>query len=309
MLIAMMSIQWTTQPSDATCSGVYSSEVWKGCRLKVPFCQNPVVATCDCGVVQMVNYSHAELPKSFGQMRSLIKLSVYSGELQRLPNATGMHHPNLIVLEVLANRLAELPEDIGGLENLLNLFVYNNQLRSLPDSVGQLKNLLFLRVDNNRLRSLPDSVGQWKNLLELCVYNNQLRSLPNSVGQWKNLLHLYAWNNSLTSIPDGMTALVSVDVRHNDLTSLPIYEWTNAKYIYAAGNPLCPYDFPAGVQGRCETQCSVDCPSAWLGDGTYCDDGDYVYDWTKDINPNARPTPNSGCNTKACEYDKGDCPV
>ena len=285
VLIAMMSIQWTTQPSDATCSGVYSSEVWKGCRLKVPFCQNPVVATCDCGVVQMVNYSHAELPKSFGQMRSLFQLSVYTGELRRLPNATGMHHLNLVVLEVLANRLVELPEDIGGLENLLNLLVSNNQLRSLPDSVGQLKNLLNL----------------W-------VYNNQLRSLPDSVGQLKNLLNLLAWNNSLTSIPDGMTALVNVDVRHNDLTSLPIYEWTNVKYIYAAGNPLCPYDFPAGVQGRCETQCSVDCPSVWLGDG-YCGDGDDVYERTKRSNPNARPMPNFGCNTKACEYDKGDCPL
>ena len=331
VLIALMSVHWTTQPSDAACSGVYSSEVWKGCRLKVPFCQNPVVARCDCAVVQMVNYSQAELPKSFGQMRSLIKMSVFTGELQRLPNATGMHHPDLLVLEVVSNRLVELPEDIGGLENLLRLRVddnplkalpdsvgalknllyldvSNNQLKALPDSVGTLKNLVRLYVENNQLKALPDSVGTLKNLVGLYVQNNQLKALPDSVGTLKNLLYLYAWNNSLTSIPDGMTALEEVDVRHNDLTSLPINDWTRAKYVYAAGNPLCPYDFPAGVQGRCETQCSVDCPSAWLGDG-YCDDGDYVYDLTKDINPNARPTPNSGCNTKACEYDKGDCPV
>eukprot|EP00505_MAST-04D_sp_SCG-Rhode-Island_P001264 Stramenopile-MAST_4_protein_1264 len=354
VLIALMSVHWTTQPSDAACSGVYSSEVWKGCRLKVPFCQSPVVARCDCAVVQMVNYSQAELPKSFSQMRSLIKMSVFTGELQRLPNATGMHHPGLLFLEVVSNRLVELPEDIGGLENLLrlrvsnnplkalpdsvgtlrnlvDLDVSNNQLKALPDSVGTLKNLVYLRVQNNQLKALPDSVGTLKNLVGLFVqnnqlkalpdsvgtlknlvylyvFNNQLKALPDSVGTLKNLLYLYAWNNSLTSIPDGMTALEYVDVRHNDLTSLPINDWTRAKYVYAAGNPLCPYDFPAGVQGRCETQCSVDCPSAWLGDGV-CADGDHVYHWTKDINPNARPTPNSGCNTKACEYDKGDCPV
>ena len=90
----------------------------------------------------MVNYSQAELPASFGQMRSLIQLSVYTGQLQRLPNATGLHHPNLVDLVVVANRLVELPEDIGGLGNLLNLNVNKNQLRSLPDSVGKLKNLL-----------------------------------------------------------------------------------------------------------------------------------------------------------------------
>jgi Leucine-rich repeat (LRR) protein len=377
VLIALISVQWTTKPSDATCSGVYSSEVWKGCRLKVPFCQNPFMAECDCAVVQMVNYSQAELPKSFSQMRSLIKLSVITGELQRLPNATGVHHPNLVDLEVIANRLVELPEDIGSLvnllvllvennqlrslpdsvgklenlltlsvqnnqlkalpdsvgklenlldlyvdnnqlnalpdsvgklENLLNLFVNNNQLKALPDSVGGLKNLLFLSVDNNQLRSLSDSVGKLKSLVFLRVENNQLKALPESVGELKNLFVLYAWNNSLTSIPDGMTALEYVDVRHNDLTSLPINDWTNAKYIYAAGNPLCPYDFPAGVQGRCETQCSIDCPSVWLGNG-FCDDGDYVFERTKDINPNAQPTPNSECNTKACDYDQGDCPI
>jgi Leucine-rich repeat (LRR) protein len=231
----------------------------------------------------------------------LLSLRVDNNQLRSLPDSIGkLKH--LVYLYVNNNQLRSLPDSVG--KYFRYLAINNNQLQSLPESVGKWKNLLSLRVDNNQLRSLPDSVGKLKNLLYLHVDNNQLRSLPDSVGKLKNLLDLYAWNNSLTSIPDGMTALVDVDVRHNDLTSLPINDWTNAKYIYAAGNPLCPYDFPAGVQGRCEMQCSIDCPSVWLGNG-YCDDGDYVARW----HSYAPPTPNSGCNTKACEYDQGDCPT
>ena len=115
----------------------------------------------------MVNYSQAELPNSFGQMRLIIKLSVITGKLQRLPNATGVHHPDLLVLEVLANRLVQLPDDIGSLENLLTLVVTTNQLRLLPNSIGKLKNLLYMHVYNNQLKALPDSVGKLENLLDL----------------------------------------------------------------------------------------------------------------------------------------------
>ena len=34
---------------------------------------------------------------------------------------------------------------------------------------------------------------------------------------------------------------------------------------------------------------------------------DYNYQGTKDYDPNAKPKPNSGCNTADCEYDYGDC--
>ena len=63
------------------------------------------------------------------------------------------------------------------------------------------------------------------------------------------------------------------------------------------------------AKGLCEEQCSVDCPSVWRGDGD-CDDGDYVYFYVQlyRIAFNIEPKPNSGCNTKSCNYDDGDCP-
>jgi Leucine-rich repeat (LRR) protein len=148
-------------------------------------------------------------------------------------------------------------------------------------------------------------------LNHLWVFNNQLKALPGSVGNLQNLKYLYLWNNTLTSLPKSvgdMQSLIDVDVRRNGLTALPssVSQWSKVKILYLAGNPLCAkLDIPnnlKGAKGLCEQQCSADCPAHWLGDGG-CDDNDYTYFYMK-----VKPKPNSGCNTAACEYDKGDCP-
>jgi Leucine-rich repeat (LRR) protein len=360
--VSLMCVHLATQPSAETCSGRFTKEVWGGCKVTVPFCQDIFAAKCDCAVLEMKNYSQSALPESFGGLKSLLKLGVYTGALQQLPQEIGDNHARLNVLAVVGNKLRSLPDSVGNLKNLIGLevgnnqlrslpdsvgnlkilgilSVYNNQLRTLPDSVGNLKNLLDLYVYNNQLRSLPDSVGNLKNLLNLCVfnnqlqslpgsvgdlknllnlyvYNNQLRSLPESVGNLKNLLKLWVWNNRITSLPEsigGIRPLHYVDVRHNNLTSLPasISEWDHLEYLHLAGNPLClNLDIPSkfrDVGGLCERQCSVDCPSFLLGNER-CDDNEYSYFDTKDYDPYAKPRPNSGCNTAACSYDKGDCP-
>ena len=291
--VSLSCVQLATQPSWQECSSFLTEEVWEGCQVAVPFCQNPFVAECDCAVLEMTNYTQKKLPPSFGNLSSLVKFGIYTGELEQLPHSFGNNHKRLLDLRVIGNKLTALPESVGKLENLIRLWVFNNHLTSLPESVGKLKNLIVFSV-----------------------YNNQLTSLPESVGKLKNLINLFAWNNTLTSLPEtvgGMTSLVDVDVRHNHLANLPssVSEWTNIEYMYVAGNPLCAnLNIPSnlkGAKGLCEQQCSMDCPGVWLGDG-FCGDNDFTYQNTKNVNPNVKPKPNSGCNTAACEYDKGDCP-
>ena len=110
-----------------------------------------------------------------------------------------------------------------------------------------------------------------------------------------------------------MESLIEVDVRHNNLASFPssVSQWSKVEYLYLAGNPLCAnLDIPSnlkGAKGMCEQQCAVDCPAHWLG--RYgCDDNDYTYAVVQANNFPIKPKPNSGCNTAACEYDKGECP-
>ena len=332
----LICVQLATQPSAKECSAIYTKEVWDGCVVPVPFCQNLFIARCDCAVLQMTHYSRKTFPESFGNLSSLVKLGVYTGQLETLPDTFGKNHKKLLVLHLISNQLTSLPESIGKLKNLIYLWVFNNQLTSLPESVGklknlnrlnifnnqltslsesvgELKNLLYLPVHNNQLTSLPESIGKLNNLIYLNVFNNQLNSLPESIGELKKLQALYAWNNTLNSMPEnvgGMKSLIWVDFRHNNLVTLPsaVNKWSKIEYFYVAGNPLCPnFDFSSNLKtakGLCERQCSADCPGHQLGHYG-CDDNDYTYEWT---NPKVKPKLNSGCNTAECEYDKGDCP-
>ena len=113
-----------------------------------------------------------------------------------------------------------------------------------------------------------------------------------------------------------MKSLIWIDFRRNGLIDLPssVSKWSKVEYLYLAGNPLCADDvnIPSnlkGAKGLCEQQCSADCPAHWLGDYG-CDDNDYTYYIVQlhNVPMNLKPKPNSGCNTAACEYDKGECP-
>jgi hypothetical protein len=313
-LASIVCVHFSTQPSAKECDDVVTSEIWEGCRLPVPFCHDLFVARCDCAVLEMTNYSQKALPGSFAGLSSLTKLAVYAGGLEQLPQSIGKDHKRLVVLTVMGNRLRSLPDSVVNL-NLIFLQISNNRLRSLPDRLGNFDNLITLQIQNNQLKLLPDSVGNLNNLISLIIYNNQIRSFPDSIGKLKSLQYLYAWNNSLTLLPKsmgGMMSLSYVDFRHNHLDHLPVSasKWTNVKSLYLVGNPLCPnLDIRSNLKGAiglCEPQCSVDCPADWLGDGV-CDDGDHIYFSSRHINPLVKPKPNSGCNTPACEYDKGDC--
>eukprot|EP00944_MAST-04C_sp_MAST-4C-sp1_P002554 g2554.t1 len=355
-------VQLSTRPSRETCLAKFTNEVWRGCTVELPFCQNPFVARCDCGVLQLTNYSQREFPNSFGQLSSLVRLGVYEGALEALSKDFGDRHAklimvevfgtrltalpdsfgnlnNLVILGVFNNRLTALPDSFGNLNNLINLDIFNNRLTALPDSIGNLNNLLRLSVSNNRLTELPDSIGYLNNLFSLVVFNNRLTALPNSIGNLNNLFilrvfnnrltalpdsignlnnlqYLYAWNNTFNSLPErlgSINSLVDVDVRHNQLKAVPSFSSDNLEYLGLEGNPLCENgNLPNlnGVEGMCTKQCGFDCPSVWLGKYG-CDDNDYTYDIVKlyNINMSIQPKPNSGCNTAACEYDKGDCVV
>ena len=104
-----------------------------------------------------------------------------------------------------------------------------------------------------------------------------------------------------------------VDVRYNQLAAVPSFSSNNLEYMGLEGNPLCENgNIPNlnGVEGMCTKQCGSDCPSVWLGDN-FCGDNDYAYAIVKASNLplNVQPKANSGCNTAACEYDKGECVV
>merc|ERR1711991_1165717 len=110
--VSLMCVHLTTQPSEETCNGRFTKEVWGGCKVTVPFCQELFVAKCDCAVLEMTNYTQTALPDSFGSIKSLLKLGVYTGALQELPQEIGDNHERLGVLAVMGNKLRSLPDSV-----------------------------------------------------------------------------------------------------------------------------------------------------------------------------------------------------
>ena len=96
--VSLISVHLATHPSSDKCSGMFTNEVWEGCQVRVPFCQDLFVGKCDCAVLEMTNYTKKALPDSFEGLKSLIKLGVYTGQLEELPQRLGDNHKRMIVL-------------------------------------------------------------------------------------------------------------------------------------------------------------------------------------------------------------------
>lgn len=91
------------------------------------------------------------------------------------------------VLDLHANQLTGLPEDMGQLTALQVLNVEKNQLTHLPRSIGSLVQLQTLNVKDNRLKELPDSLGELRSLRTLDVSENNLRRLPQMLAHVRTL--------------------------------------------------------------------------------------------------------------------------
>ena len=63
-----------------------------------------------------------------------------------------------ILLNLLNNKLTNLPAEIGNLTNLQSLGVNYNQLTSLSAEIGNLTNLQKLFLEYNQLTSLPAEI-------------------------------------------------------------------------------------------------------------------------------------------------------
>ena len=173
-----------------TCSGIFTNEVWEGCKLEVPFCQELFFAKCDCAVLEMTNYTQRALPESFGGLKSLVKLGVYTGQLEELPQPLGDNHKRMIVLMVIGNKLQSLPDSVGNLQNLEHFYAWNNTITRLPESIGNVKSLIYVDVRHNNLASLPSSIRQWDNLEYLYLAGNPLClnfDTPNNLRDAKGL--------------------------------------------------------------------------------------------------------------------------
>lgn len=146
-----------------------------------------------------------------------------------------------LAYSLYANRISELPDEIGDLPALESLLLSNNRLTSLPSSIYRLTSLQDLAIDHNRLTSLPPGLPPaalaseaptagataltgWASLNTLDASYNRLRTLPDGFGTrtLPSLQSLFLSGNRLRWLPVGVLftfipGLELFELRHNPI--------------------------------------------------------------------------------------------
>lgn len=72
------------------------------------------------------------------------------------------------------NKLKEIPESLGSLNDLKALVLCDNQIEKLPTSLARLNNLKSLSLHKNLIKTLPRELIALRNLTELSLRENPL---------------------------------------------------------------------------------------------------------------------------------------
>jgi Leucine-rich repeat (LRR) protein len=156
--------------------------------------------------------------------KALTHLHLSGNRFQQLPRdflSTG--YEQLISLDFHTCQLTYLSSDffehLSRCQDLRRLNLAINRLTDLPDAIGLLNQLQWLNLNDNQLTHLPASLSQLTGLVKLGLVQNQLRKLPPFV--FKHMLQLQKLDmrrNRLRYLPSSMLALAphqEVDMHAN----------------------------------------------------------------------------------------------
>ncbi|CAG5131249.1 unnamed protein product [Candidula unifasciata] len=156
---------------------------------------------------------------------ALHSLQLDNNNIASLPSTIGLFK-RLIVLDISANNMTSISNDICQLQKLRTLIAKNNKLTSdsFPKDFGLLTSLEVINVSSNQIKSFPPQFTELEKLQVLHIGGNLLTELPSTIKYLARLQVLYLGGNRLTEIPadvgclNELTSLVLCD---NRLQSLP----------------------------------------------------------------------------------------
>lgn len=151
--------------------------------------------------------------------------------------------PDITVLDLSAQTLSTVPQNIVRFKNLQSLDLSNNQIQFLPDFMNVFENLTILCAHTNHLKYFPPALCTLTCLQILDLHHNKLTALPPEISSLSELTHLSLYQNRLKHLPEGivrLTNLVSLSLHTNDLTGLPedIGNLEQLQFIFLSKNAL-----------------------------------------------------------------------
>jgi Leucine-rich repeat (LRR) protein len=144
------------------------------------------------------------------------------------------------VLNLDANALTALPNEIGELKNLECLTVSCNKLQTLPPSYRKLTKLESLHLASNAFQAFPLVICQLEAMKFLDLSCNQIDLLPPTLSKLSSLRTLMLFNNKISEWPDALCDLIELRtlwLGKNELKRLPA-RFGQLKYLDWSIYPL-----------------------------------------------------------------------
>jgi hypothetical protein len=124
-------------------------------------------------VLDATNNALRELPASITALINLQRLVLANNALVNIPAGLLPAFTNLKFVNLDANQLTALPDDIGALQKLEKLTVANNRLAALPNTLTSCSRLQHLVASGNALTELPPQLPS--EVEDVDVSNNRLQ--------------------------------------------------------------------------------------------------------------------------------------
>ena len=115
------------------------------------------------------------------------------------------------------NRIASLPDAIGGLKYLRKLSLKSNSLTKLTPALAKLRTLQLLTLSDNQLTSFDPVLLEVSSLKILSLEKNQILSVPERIDRLPNLLSLSISDNPISRLPGSICKLTNLtELRFSD---------------------------------------------------------------------------------------------
>ncbi len=184
----------------------------------------------------------AALPRGLFQLPMLTSLDLSANELLELTEEIPENnHLHTLILD--RNKLQRLPKNLKRWTRLRKLSGNNNQIKRLPAGLGNCQYLNDLQLENNRLTALPKTIGSLEKLETLSLAHNRLRQVPAELAHCRMLRKLNLANNRLKNLPRSLKKLAwlrELDMANNALRKCPqvIPECQRLRKLSLAGNKM-----------------------------------------------------------------------
>ena len=124
---------------------------------------------------------------------------------------SALQHPeDIIVLDLTYSKLDTLTKDIAKFKNLEELNLLANNITVIPDELWELTKLKKLNLGWNKIDSISPKVGHLQNLEELNLAKNSLTKLPATIGELKKLTKINISWNKIRFIPSQLLSSTSL---------------------------------------------------------------------------------------------------